>query len=82
MLSLVKIVFADLEYDFEKAYISKILLFHQTINTEHPAFQAIMEGGGMFTKFINGNTTIPLTAIMTIERLIEDPRFPPFVEAL
>jgi hypothetical protein len=81
-LNLVKIVFADLDYLFEKSYIDKILLFHQTINTEHAAFQAIMKGGDMLTKFLNGNTMIPITAMMTIEELIEDPKFPASAEAL
>lgn len=81
-LNLVKIVFANLDYLFEKSYIDKILLFHQTINTEHAAFQAIMKGGDMLTKFLNGNTMIPITAMMTIEELIEDPKFPASAEAL
>ena len=81
-LNLVKIVFADLDYLFEKSFIDKILLFHQMGNTEHAAFQAIMEGGDMFFDFIKGNKMVPLTAHLRIEELIGNSKFPASVEAL
>ncbi len=60
----------------------KILLFHQSLDTEHGAFPAIMKGGELFTKFANGNTMAPLAGGMLIEELIEDQSFPASVEAL
>ncbi|MCP4669170.1 MAG: hypothetical protein GY849_22775 [Deltaproteobacteria bacterium] len=81
-LELFKAVFTDLDYEFEDDYRARILLFHQSLNTEHGAFPAIMKGGELFTKFINGNTMAPIAGGVLIEELIEDPSFPASVEDL
>ena len=81
-LELYKAIFTDLDYEFDDNYRSKILLFHQNLDTEHSAFTAIMKGGELFTKFANGNTMAPLTGGMLIEELVEDQSFPVSVEAL
>lgn len=77
-----KWVFEDLDYIFEKPYFDKILLFYQTGDTEHPAYQAITKGGKMFIDFINGNKTVSLAAHIEIKELIENPKLPASIEAL
>lgn len=81
-LDLFKAIFTDLDYEFDKNYQSKLLLFHQSLATEHGAFPAIMKGVELFTKFANGNTTAPIAGGMLIEELVEDPAFPSSVEQL
>lgn len=81
-LDLFKAIFADLDYEFDENYQSKLLLFHQSLATEHGAFPAIMKGGELFTRFANGNTTAPLAGNMLIEELIQNPNFPSSVEQL
>lgn len=81
-LDLFKAVFTDLDYEFEDDYRYRILLFHQSLNTGHGAFPAIIKGREFFAKFINGNTMAPIEVGMLIEELIEDPSFPASLEAL
>lgn len=81
-LKLFKAVFTDLDYEFDEDYQSKLLLFHQSLTTEHGAFPAIMKGGELFTKFAGGNTTAPIAGGMLIEELLEDPAFPSSVDHL
>jgi len=81
-LDLFNAVFTDLDYEFDEEFKSKILLFHQSLNTEHGAFPAIMKGGDLFVKFINGNTMAPIAGGMLIKELVEDPNFPSSLEAL
>lgn len=68
-LDLFKAVFADLDYDFDQSYQTKLLLFHQSLNTKHGAFPAIMKGGELFAKFANGNAMAPIAGGMLIEEL-------------
>ena len=81
-LDLFKATFADLDYDFDQSYQTKLLLFHQSQNTKHGAFPAIMKGGELFTKFANGNTMAPIAGGMSIEELVQNPSFPASVEYL
>jgi hypothetical protein len=81
-LELFNAVFTDLNYDFDEEFKEKILLFHQSLDTEHGAFSALMKGGDLFVKFINGNTMAPIAGGMLIEELVEDPKFPASVAAL
>src|SRR3546814_8761780 len=36
----------------------RVLLFHQSLQTSHPAFPAVMRGGEIYMQFVNGNRTI------------------------
>jgi len=81
-LDLFKAIFTDLDYDFDQSYQSSLLLFHQSLNTEHAAFPAIMKGGELFIKFANGNTMAPMLGGTLIEELVENPDFPDSVENL
>jgi len=81
-LSLFKTIFSDLDYDFDENYSSKILMFHQGLDTEHAAFPAVMKGGELITKFINGNTTAVLAGRMLLEEIISNDNFPESVNAL
>ena len=81
-LELFDAVFTDLEYDFDEDFQSKLLLFHQSLATEHAAFPAIMQGGGLFNKFAQGNTGAPLVAPRLIAALAEDSSFPNSIEDL
>lgn len=81
-LNLFKAVFTDLSYDFDKNFKSKILLFHQSLNTQHDAFPAIIKGGEFFIKFTKGYTLTPVAGAMLIKEIIEDQKFPESVDAL
>tara|TARA_B110001469_G_scaffold86388_1_gene81811 strand:- start:6603 stop:7169 length:567 start_codon:yes stop_codon:yes gene_type:complete len=81
-LDLFNAVFTDLDYDFDEEFKEKIILFHQCLDTQHGAFPALMKGGDLFVKFINGNTMAPIAGGMLIEELVEDPKFPTSVAAL
>ena len=75
-LELFNAVFTDLDYVFDKEFKEKIILFHQSLDTEHAAFPALMKGGDLFVKFINGDKMIPTASGTLIEELVEDPKFP------
>lgn len=79
-LQLFSAIFQDL--NFEDDIKSRVLLFHQSLQTDHNAFAAIMKGGDLYTKFINGNTMAPVTAGMLVEEIVRDPRFPASVKEL
>src|SRR3546814_4572384 len=59
-LSLFQATFHDL--GFGKDLSTRVLLFHQSLQTSHPAFPAVMRGGEIYMQFVNGNRTIPLAA--------------------
>jgi hypothetical protein len=79
-VELYKAIFHDLGY--EKGFISKILLFHQSKQTEHYAYTVVMKGGDFYDKFIKGNSVAPITGGTLIAELVRDPRFPSSVENL
>lgn len=81
-LNLYKAVFVDLDHEYDKSFSSRILLFHQSLDINHPAFSAIMKGGELFTKFTNGNAMAPVASGVLIEEFIDDPNFPASVEDL
>ena len=81
-LDLFNAIYADLDYEFDEEFRLKILLFHQSLNTEHGAFPAIMKGGDLFVKFVNGNTMAPIAGGMLIEEIVENPDFPESLESL
>ena len=81
-LDLFKAVFTDLDYDFDESFQSKLLLFHQELNTEHAAFPAIMKGGSLYNKFVQGNTGAPVVGARLIAALVEDSSFPNSIEDL
>ena len=79
-LELLSAIFRDL--DIGDDFQSRVLLFHQSLDTQHKAFPAIMEGGNVYTKFVNGNTMALLAEAMTIQELVQDPDFPTSVDEL
>ncbi|MCU7854014.1 MAG: hypothetical protein KZQ80_17595 [Candidatus Thiodiazotropha sp. (ex Monitilora ramsayi)] len=81
-LDLFKSVFADMDYEYDKDYQSKLIVFHQNLNTEHAAFPAIMKGEELFLNFTKGNSMAPMAGGMQIEELIEDDSFPGSIEQL
>jgi len=81
-LSLFKATFADIDYDFNESYQTKLFQYHQAISTDESAYQAIMEGGKAFVKFRGGNTTSILTTAPLIHSIAENTDFPSSVEEL
>ncbi len=79
-LNLFEVIFHDL--GFGKDISSRVLLFHQSLQTSHPAFPAVMRGGDVYLEFVNGNETIPLTAGTLIADYVRDPLFPTSAETL
>lgn len=79
-LDLFQATFHDL--DFGEEFSSRILLFHQSLQTSHPAFPAVMQGGDVYMKFINGNNTIPLASGTLIADFVRNPKFPNSVDGL
>src|SRR3546814_9605393 len=57
-LSLFQATFHDL--GFGKDLSTRVLLFHQSLQTTHPAFPALLRGGEIYMQFVNGNRQIPL----------------------
>lgn len=81
-ISLFKAVFADIDFEFDSEYQAKMMMFHQSMATSHPAFPAIMKGGEVFAKFSQGVATAPLAGGMFITELAEAPDFPDSIYAL
>lgn len=73
-LDLFSAIFQDLDY--AEPLRSRVLLFHQSLQLEHPGYKAILKGGEVYTKFYNGNRTIVLAAGTLIQELINDLNFP------
>lgn len=73
-LELFTAVFHDL--DLGDTIKSRVLLFHQSLKTTHPAYAAIMKGGEVYTKFVNGNSGIPLVVGSVLEEIVNKPDFP------
>ncbi len=81
-IGLFKAVFSDFDYDFDSEYQTNLIMFHQSLDTSHPAFPAIMKGGEVFAKFSQGITTAPLAGAMFITELAENSEFPSSVDEL
>jgi len=79
-LSLYQATFHDL--GFGKELSTRVLLFHQSLQTSHPAFPAVMRGGELYMQFVNGNRTIPLAAGTLIAEFVRNPQFPASAESL
>jgi hypothetical protein len=73
-------LFKDL--DIEEPLRSKTLLFHQSLQTKSPAYEAIMKGGEVYTKFARGNEMAVLASGGLIDGFVENPAFPASVEHL
>lgn len=79
-LDLFQATFHDL--GFGKDLSSRVLLFHQSARVAHPAYQAVLRGGELYMKFINGNSTAPLAGGMLIAEFVRNPQFPVSVDKL
>lgn len=79
-LDLFSAIFQDLDY--AEALRSRVLLFHQSVQLDHPGYAAILKGGEVYTKFYNGNQMIVMAAGTLIEQFVNDPNFPETEAAL
>ncbi len=79
-LELFSAVFQD--QDFGDPLKSKVLLFHQSLQLDHPAYLAIRQGGETYTKFLTENRMLPVVAGSLLKDIVNRPDFPASVEEL
>jgi len=79
-LELFSAIFQD--QDFGDPLKSRVLLFHQSLKLDHPAYAAIKKGGEVYVSFLSGNRTPPILAGSLLRDIVNKPDFPSSVEAL